>query len=994
MKIRMLLMIRAAAVLSLVFLTYALGVVPMTDVSNSTRLTEEEKAIGLRQDPELTVGKLENGITYMIRPTAEPKGRMSVRLYVDAGSLNEDEKNTGISHFIEHLVFNGSRTFKRGELIPAMQRLGLGFGGDANAYTSFEQTVYMLDLPNLNEETVDFAMKIIRDFGDGATMDAEAIEKERGIVVSELKTRDSLAYRAMVGMIDFQLPGTRVAQFLPIGKEEVIMAYTKKQVDEYYGSHYVSENMTLIMVGDITPEQGKQWAEKYFGSMPRKAKPAPREIGKLDLPKEMRVRLFPNPEAGAVSLSVSKVTPARNEKDTEENRLKEMPFSLAQMMLDLRFAKMVQQGDAPFLAASVNKSALFKTAEISDLSIRCNPSQWRDALMTAEREVRGACVNGFSDTEFKEACRILENSLINMSNAWKTVPAESIAKMLIEAISEETVFTAPDEEIRLFRKALETMTPETCRKALCNVWGVADSQEGKTQTLPPALAATGNLPADMTEERLAAAYREALQQTPAMPTIVEEKPFAYEQLGTPGKTVRVTELSDLGVKQITLNNGVRVNLKQTSFSQGEIGVMIAVDGGKMSMPQGKPALQSLAGAVMNRGGLEAHSEIELQRLFAGKTVGSQFSVDDERFLLRGDTTPRDLEAALKLWIARIMHPGYRPEGEIQFRRMLPAMYARLKHEPSGVFASNLLDILTGHDERFVYPEQSEAEKRTATEVQEWLSPWLKEGAMEVTIVGDFDPNTIGGLLEATLGTLPQRAAQNVQVKDEARVVQTKGWQEVRTLTCESSVDKTIVAQTRPCGNGRDKIRNRRLMLLAKIYKERAFDAIRAELGESYGPSVSLQTNDSYKDFALMTIASSGVLRNRYKVNAAMNIIATRLSRGTITQDELDRVLKPQLASVGKMKRNNDYWINSLMKSQADPNELEMIRNIEADLASVTLDEINALARSVFGNDNAAVFYVLPDSVPGHEIKGEDGKPLNDPASSAEEGFSVHAKVGE
>lgn len=986
-------MFRTVAFLSLVSLTYASGVAPTREASRAQPLTVEEKVGGLRRDSALTVGKLENGITYMIRPTSEPKGRMSVRLYVDAGSLNEDEKNTGISHFIEHLEFNGSRTFKRGELIPAMQRLGLGFGGDANAYTAFEQTVYMLDLPNLNEETVDFAMKIMRDFGDGATMDSEAIEKERGIVVSELKTRDSLAYRAMVGMIDFQLPGTRVAHFLPIGKEEVIKAYTKKQVDDYYGTHYVSENMTLLLVGDITVEQGKQWAEKYFGSMPRKAKPAPREIGKLNLPKEQRARIFPNPEAGIVSLSVAKITPARNEKDTEANRLKEMPLSMAQMMLDRRFAEMVQRGDAPFLSASSNKESLFKTADICELGIRCNPEQWREALFATERELRGACVNGFSDAEFKEACSILENSLINLSSAWKTMPAESIAKMLIDSIGNETVVTDPDENMRLFRKAMETMTPEVCRKALCDAWGIADTKDGKQQTIPASLSATGNLPSDLTEDQLMAAYGEALLQKPAMPEITEGKAYVYEQLGTPGKVVQTVELSDLGVKQLTMNNGVRVNLKQTPFSQGEISVTVAVDGGKMSMPQGKPALHSLTGAVMNRGGLEAHSEIELQRLFAGKTVGSQFAVDDERFLFRGNTTPRDLEAHLKLLTARIMHPGYRPEGEIQFRRMLPAMYARLKHEPSGVFASQLPGILTNHDERFAYPEQSDAEKRTVAEVKEWLSPWLKEGAMEVTVVGDFDPTTIVGLIESTLGTLPQRVAHNVKVRKADRAVLTNGWKEVRTLVCESSVDKTIVAQTRPCGNGRDKMRNRRLQLLAKIFKERAFDAIRAELGESYGPTVSFQANDAYEDFALMTIASSGVLRNRYKVNAAMNIIATRLAQGTITQDELDRVLKPQLASVEKMKRNNDYWSAVLMNSQADPSEVEMIRNIESDLASVTLDEINELARTVFGEDNAAVFYVLPDSVPGHEMKGNDGKPLNDPAVWQEE-FSVRAKVGE
>ena len=183
----------------------------ITPVPSQQQTAEQAE---LQEDAQITRGQLANGVNYIIRPTAEPQGRASVRLFVNTGSLDEEEHEKGIAHLIEHLVFNGSRNFKRGELIPAMQKLGLGFGGDANAYTSLLETVYMLDLPNLKDETVDFAFTILRDFADGATLEDSAIEHERGIVRSELYARDSATYRASLAMLRHAAPGTRLPDYL------------------------------------------------------------------------------------------------------------------------------------------------------------------------------------------------------------------------------------------------------------------------------------------------------------------------------------------------------------------------------------------------------------------------------------------------------------------------------------------------------------------------------------------------------------------------------------------------------------------------------------------------------------------------------------------------------------------------------------------------------------------------------------------------------------
>ena len=235
---------------------------------NKTQAAAVQPAAGIpKQDPRLIKGKLPNGLTYFIRPNAEPKGRFSIRLRVNTGSLNETDDIQGISHFLEHMVFNGSTHFKRGEMIPAMQKEGLGLGGDANAYTAFDETVYMMDVPSMKESPVNLAFTIMRDFADGALLEESAIDAERGIITSEYKARDSAGYRVMKEVFSIMLDGTRIPDRYPIGTLEVIRTAPREKFVNYYQTHYVPSQMQLVIAGDITPEQGKAWVEKYFGSM-------------------------------------------------------------------------------------------------------------------------------------------------------------------------------------------------------------------------------------------------------------------------------------------------------------------------------------------------------------------------------------------------------------------------------------------------------------------------------------------------------------------------------------------------------------------------------------------------------------------------------------------------------------------------------------------------------------------------------------------------------
>ncbi len=562
----------------------------------SWRETEQATA-PLQKDSQLVCGRLENGLSYMIRPTKEPAGRASVRLHVKTGSLNETSDVSGVSHFLEHLVFNGSRHYKRGEVIPVMQKLGLGFGGDANAYTSFLETVYMLDLPNLKEETVETALTIMRDFADGATLEDDAVEHERGIVVSELKARDSASYRAMVGALGQLLEGTRIVSFMPIGSEEVIRSVPAEKVREYYHTNYVPERMTFIVTGDVKPEEAEQWIRRHFSDMKEAAAPDNLNIGQLsDVgPAEA---IFENPETASVNISLSVVDAARLEPDSTEKRVREFPLKLAMAMLNTRFGRMAKQQDSPFMAAGVGRETLFDAADSFELSTVSSPEQWRQAMARAEQEIRKAAQFGFQKAELRECVASLLQASQRSIDSWDTVSANAVAQALVASLGSREIFTSPQEDRRVLGLALQRVLsdPDACRRALA-----AAFDESRVK-----LTMSGCVPQGVTKEDLRAAFEESRRVEVKKDAEAENLRFAYERIGEPGSIVSKQLLEDVGVTMVTLSNGVRVNLKPIDFDKGRVAVRVHVNGGSRRLAA-VPGLAAVAGSVMGRGGLEAHS---------------------------------------------------------------------------------------------------------------------------------------------------------------------------------------------------------------------------------------------------------------------------------------------------------------------------------------------------------------------------------------------------
>ncbi len=937
---------------------------PVQDTAVSA---DNQSVAPLTHDDKLRTGKLENGLSYMIRPTAEPAGRASIRLFVETGSLDESEETSGVAHFLEHLVFNGSRHYKRGELIPKMQKLGLGFGGDANAYTSLLHTVYKLDLPNLDEETVDFALTIMRDFADGATLEDEAIDKERGIVISELKSRDSEKYRAMIGTLRHLTEGSRVADFMPIGLEKVIRNISHQQVRDYYKEHYVPERMTLIITGDVKPETAEEWVRQYFGSMEKREPLSRPAIGMLtDTPT--REVLITNNEQADTSIVMCIPNAWEDKPDTLEQRIKNVPLELACAMYDRRIERIVRRADSPFQGAGIDKGSLFRAAEPFTLNTTAQPEQWEAALTTAVCELRKAIQYGFTPAEMREATQTMLGMKKHKAKTWGSVASHTMADALIDCLDEHRILTTPEEDIRVLILAFQQIAqdPDICRRVLEKEFRASEAK----------LMMSGTIPTGVTEAKLREVFNKAMALPIEKPTEKEASTFAYDKIGEAGSITNREDIPDIGVTKLVLSNGVKVNLKPTDFLKGSIHVAAAVDGGFLQMPNLKAGIHTFVDTVVSQGGLQAHSADELESLMAGKQIGDNFSTSQDRFTYSGTTNAQDFETQCKLLVANILHPGFRPDGETLLRRRLDSFYTRLETTPDGAYNMQMPRELFGEDVRFVLPKREELESVSTADVKASVENALQTGAIEVTIVGDFKVDDIIPVITRTFGAMPQRKSEFAKIDDALRTVTFRPWGQRKFFTYDTQLDKTLVTQIRPAGDGMDYRRNRRLLVLTSIVREKLFDGLRATLGESYSPSVRLILNPDFKNAAYISTTSAGVKGNREKVSAAMETICNGIGQGHITDEDVERALRPIITSSEKNLRTAAYWLSNLSKLQSDPKQLQMIRDLKEDLQSITAEEIRELAKEVYGKNNANFFYTVPqESQPKQDspiqMKGEE-----------------------
>lgn len=895
-------------------------------------------------DSAVTFGTLENGMRYAILPNAEPPGRIALRLHVNAGSLNEAEDQRGLAHFLEHMVFNGSKHFPDVEtLIPQMQRLGIAFGAHANAYTAFDETVYMLDLPNTEADTLDLAFTVMRDFADGALLSAHEIEKERGVVLAELKSRDSVQMRLLEQRLEFLMPDFLAAKRLPIGLESVIANAPRERFAAYYSDNYTAQNISFVVVGDIEPAQYEARIRETFGLMTATPAPEAPNLGTLPSGYGLRTAVFADEEVTSDRLSLSTLKPYAFEPDTVESRLKYLPLQVANAVLSRRFQILSKTEGAPIRGGSASLSHWLDAIENDSISVSPEDGKWPEAVAVMEQELRRALRFGFTQAEVDEITANMLNAAEESAKRASTRKSAGLASAILGSINGHYVFNHPDENLRIQRIGLERITPDLCHEALKAAWATPDQN----------LTLTTKVESEDTRRQLTEHYRASQAIAVEPPIETEDQAFAYTDFGPAGCVFNETHVTDLDFSQLELCNHVHVNLKQTDFQKNSILLTARFGSGILTQPKDQPGISMLANALLNGGGLGAHSNDELRRILAGRNVAVSFGIGEDAFSLSGSTTPDDLERQLQLMCARLTDPGYRDEALRQFQKQIPTLASQLKYTLGGASAE-MQAWLYGDDGRFAKPDPEQLMTYTADDVQAWVAEDMQKAYLELSIVGDFDPQTALPLILKTFGALPERA-QTTPPLTEARHIKHPALPAEKTFHYESKIDKAVALVSWPGAPIKEDIReSRRMNILASVLNDRLRKKLREELGSTYSPSAGFNASRVFNT-AYLTTSSIATSSETALLQMHMQAIAHDIANEGATQDELDRALKPILGSLKIHWRENSHWLGTILsQSQAKPYTLEWARERDEDYASITLEEINALAKRYLSGDAARI----------------------------------------
>ncbi|MDE0571162.1 MAG: insulinase family protein [Verrucomicrobiales bacterium] len=905
-------------------------------------------------DPAVRFGVLENGLRYAVMPHSEPPERISMRLYVDAGSLMETEEQQGLAHFIEHMAFNGTKNLPAGEMVEYFQRLGMSFGGDTNAHTSFKETVYKLELPKPEENLIKRAMLLFRDYADGMLMSGKEIEKERGVILSELITRDSAEWRTQKEAYKFALPDSLISKRFPIGTKKVIKGAGRKTFMDFYKTWYTPDRMSIVVVGAVKTDGIIAMIKKNFSSMPsQKSTLSDPDLGKITVGRGVITKTHYEKEATETNVSIEVVKPYSWEPDDTKKNVRNLKLFIANHIIDNRISELAKKKKAVITGGGSYAQDFLDFAQFASVYVTTEPDNWKGALHVAEQEIRRALTYGFNQNEFEEVSATLRNAYEQALRSSVSRKSRSLADALTRSISGQKVFTSPKQDIDWLNKNLALITADACHGELKKAWESSDRQ----------IFIGGNIELNKADSQIQKAYLSSKLKEVNPPKKEDKAEFAYKNFGKPGQIVERKEDEVLGVVQLRFSNNVRLNLKKTDYEKDSISIGARIGSGMLSVPKDKPGLATVASAIFTAGGLKQHSTDELRRIFAGKTVSGSFAVDEDAFIYSGSTNRKDLVNALQLMTAYIVEPGYREEALRQFQNQLDPLYTQLAHTPMGVLQDRVDRFLKSDDFRAGFPSRTEITKRTIGEVKDWLSDTLESAYMEIGIVGDFEEQVVIDAVSKTLGALPTRRVKKMEFTGERRIdFPTKG--QSKAFVFESEIPKGIVGVYWPTQDIWDISRTRRLSVLGAVFADRLRSKVREELGEAYSPYARHIPSDTYKGYGfLMSVITVDPPQAEKIVNVVEGIGTALASKG-ITEDELERAIKPLLNSIEQQLRQNAYWLRTVsLSSQEFPQKLNWAKTMLKDYQSIKVSDINSLAKKYLSEGSSVSVKIVPKESP-------------------------------
>ncbi len=898
----------------------------------------------------MLTGELDNGLRYFIRRNGLPEGQLALRLVVQAGSIDEADDQRGLAHLLEHMAFNGTDRFAPGELVEYFESVGVRFGPHVNAYTSFDETVYMLDVPVAPEGVVERAFQALSDFAGGMTLDPDEIDRERGVVIEEWRLRRGAGTRIQ----DQQLPAifgdSRYADRIPIGLVEVLETFLPERLEAFYREHYRAERMAVVAVGDIEPEALATLIAREFGALAG-TPGGERPTYPVPLHNETLVVSAADPELQGASVSVLFKRPVERARTVGDYR-DSLMRSLASRMLNARFSELSQQPDAPFLRAVARGQAIAGEVQAFSLAASVEADGVVAGLTALAAEMARVAQHPFGEAELDRTKRDLLTTYERAFAEQDRTENGPLANELVRHVLQEEPVPGIAAEYAIVQQVL----PGIAAQEVTEVARSLITEDGRV------VLATAPGPADeppASEADLLAALRTGELASVAAWDDGGGEGELMVSLPEPGTVVSRRPLPDLGVTVVTLSNGVEAWLKPTDFRNDQV-VFTGYARGGASLAD--PELFREAGLsteLVDLAGVGGFSPVDLRRLLAGRTANVSANIATYTQSVSGRASPRDLELALQLVFLQFTAPNRDPNAFALLTRQLEASLANRDDSPNAVFRERLQEIVTsGHPTSQAMQLPDVADLSADRMMTFYEDRFANAADFTFFFVGALDIATLEPLLARYLGSLPSAGEPTsasgtlaLAFPDEVvREVVRKG-QEPQSQTVVS-----LFADT-----GLDEIEMHRLRAATTVLETRLRDRLREELGGTYSVGVGYINSQPEPGYGRVTIQfGSDPERVDEMVTEVLREVERLQAEGP-TADEVARVVEIEKRDLEEAQQDNRYWLGSLQTVHLlgwDP--ARILARIER-AESLSVDNVHAALRAYFPTDRYVTVTLLPEA---------------------------------
>ncbi len=915
---------------------------------NDVEAPKSEESKPLSFDSSVRTGTLENGLTYYIKHNKKPENRAEFRLAVNAGSNQEDDDQQGLAHFTEHMAFNGTKHFEKNDLINYLESVGTKFGAHLNAYTSFDETVYMFSVPTDSTEIVNKGFQILRDWADGLSFDTSEIDKERGVVGEEWRLRLGANERMRKIYWPIIYEGSRYADRMPIGQKEVIDTAHYEAFTRFYKDWYRTDLMAVIIVGDVNVDSVENNIKKYFADIPASDNPRKKELYPVPDYKEPLVTVVTDEEATYTNVQIS----YRLEKqkiETEEDFRNLIIRRLYTGMLNNRFEELKSQENPPFSIAYAYYGGGLRTIDEYVSAAYTEESEVKKATEVLLTENQRVKQHGFTPTELERQKKAMLREVQKALKEKDKIPSNQLVWEYINHYLEGTAAPGIENEVALYKRFLPTIELTEVNE-LADKW-IKPSNSSIVVTAPE----KEGLELPKEEELLTLANEIDNAQVAAYVDAFKDEPLVIEEFN-PKNVTDEKVYDDLGITELKLENGVRVILKPTDFKNDEVIMRAFSYGGASLYPEENDVAASYAGQIINKSGVGNFNHTELKKKLKGKIVSVKPYTAETSEGFTGSASPEDLKTMMELIYLYFTAPR---KDEVAFKAYLDEEKGFLENRnssPEVKYYKAMQEMMYNNHPRRQLMDLERLKLHDLDKSYEVFKDRFKDASdFTFIFVGSFDVDSIKALSEKYLANLP--ATNRTESWKDMNIRYTKG---IQTKIINEGIEPKSRVSLIFTGDYRwSEEENFEMQAMIDVLKIKLRETLREDMGGVYGVGAYKSTrHHPHEDYSITISFSCDPENTEDLIAAAEKEVRNIQSKGA-GQIDLNKVKKMMVRSRETDLKENKFWSRLLFDTYFNQEEIPNLNNYNEEVNALKSEDIMKTANKYMDFQNYSKAILLP-----------------------------------